>query len=83
MDEKEMIMAAGYGLAAITVQMALLNSLVGQGGVPATIIEQLISRARIAVADSGPEFSDSVVEAALHAIDRIGTGWKNMEQQRH
>jgi len=83
MDESEMIAAAGYGLAAITVQMALLNSLAGQGGVPATAIEQLISRARVAVADSGPEFSDRIIEAALHAVDRIGIGWKNMERQRH
>ncbi len=41
MDENEMTIAAGYGLAAITVQMALLNSLAGQGGVPSTVIDQL------------------------------------------
>jgi hypothetical protein len=83
MDENEMTLAAGYGLAAMMVQMALLNSLVGQGGVPATVIDQLISRARTAAADSGPEFSESIIAAAVQAIDRIGTGWKNMERQRH
>jgi hypothetical protein len=82
MDEQEMIVAAGYGLAAVTVQMALLNSLAGKGGVPAPIIDELISKARLAVADS-PEFSDPVIAAALHAVDRIGTEWKNMERQRH
>jgi hypothetical protein len=82
-DEQETIAAAGYALAAITMQMALLNSLAGQGGVPVAMIEQLISRARVAAADSGPEFSDQVIDAAIQAIDRIELGWKNMERSRH
>jgi hypothetical protein len=79
MDEEEMKLSAAYGLAALTMQMALLNSLAGQGGVPSEMINKLISRAKEAVSlTSTPEFSQEVVDLAKAAIDRVGANWQTM-----
>ena len=79
MDEDEIKLAAAYGLASLTMQMAMMNALAGQGGVPAEQINRLIARAKEAVAlTSAPEFSRETIELAVAAIDRVGNNWQTM-----
>ena len=79
MDDDEIKLAAAYGLASLTMQMALMNALAGQGGVPSEQINRLISRAREAVdLTSAPEFSREIIELAIAAIDRVGANWQTM-----
>jgi hypothetical protein len=85
MDEKESVAGAGYGLAAITLQMALLNSLAGKGNVPDAAIKELVSRAKQAIElMAAPEFSSEVIRAALDAMERVEMHWKTMvAEKRH
>jgi hypothetical protein len=79
MDDDEIKLAAAYGIASLTMQMALMNALAGQGGVPAEQINRLIALAREAVdLTSAPEFSREIKELAMAAIDRVGANWQTM-----
>jgi hypothetical protein len=79
MDEDVGMLGAGYGLAALCLQMALLNSLAGQGGVPKQSIEKLIEKARTAtglVADE--ETPAAMIYVAKAAMDRVAKHWATM-----
>ena len=83
MEEDQIVLAGGYGLAALCMQMALLNALSGQGGVPVTVIDRVIERAKgptglIADAETTP----GMIDAAKKAMGRLGENWKTM-QVRH
>jgi hypothetical protein len=83
MDDDTVMLGAGYGLAALSLQMALLNSLAGQGGVPKQAIERVIERAKAAtnlVADD--ETPAEMIQYAQAAMDRVAENWATM-QVRH
>ncbi|HEV2562339.1 MAG TPA: hypothetical protein VGT78_09385 [Rhizomicrobium sp.] len=83
MEETEITLAAGYGLAAITLQMALLNALAGQGGVPKRQVDLLIEKAAASLSlTAAPGFSQDTIDVARAAINRIAQNWETM-QVRH
>ena len=84
MDSDDVGMLGGaYGLAALCLQMALLNSLAGQGGVPKQAIERVIERAKAAtslIADE--ETPTEMIQLAQAAMTRVAENWATM-QVRH
>jgi hypothetical protein len=75
-DEEIAMIGAGYGLAALCLQMMLLNSLADKGGVPKHVIEKIIAHAKSGIpllAD--PEDAPETMAFAEAAIDRLAKEW--------
>ena len=75
-DEEIAIVGPGYGLAALCLQMTLLNALANKGGVPVAIVEKIIAMAKsgIPLLADPKEFPETI-EYAEAAIDRLAKNW--------